>query len=85
MTGSILGRGTAGAGEEKSKRKTKRVSRAVARVEEVYLRLSKLAELAPAGTLGRAEEIGYGELLSLLSRAELGERDVVRSDEPEVP
>jgi hypothetical protein len=62
--------------------KAERVRRAVARIEEAY---SRLSELAPSGTPGREDGIGYGQVLALLQRHGLGERAVAKTDDPPVP
>jgi hypothetical protein len=58
------------------------VDRAIERVEETY---SRLSELAPSRTPGREGGMGYGELLSLLQRLGIGDRDVAKLDDPPVP
>lgn len=61
---------------------TEDVDRAIEQVEEAY---SRLSELAPAKTPGREGGMGYGELLSLLQRLEIGDRDVAKLNDPPVP
>jgi hypothetical protein len=62
--------------------KGERVDRAVTRIEEAY---SRLSELAPSGTPGRKDGVGYRSLLSLLRQLGLGERAVAKPDDPPVP
>lgn len=62
--------------------KTRGLTRALARIEGDHARL---LELAPAGTPGREGGPTYGELLGLLRGLGLGERDLVRPEDPPVP
>lgn len=58
------------------------VDRAIERIEEAY---SRLSELAPSRAPGREDGMGYGELLSLLQRLGIGDRDVAKLKDPPVP
>ena len=58
------------------------VDQAIKQVEEAHARLS---ELAPSVTPGREGGMGYGTLLSLLQRLEIGDRDVAKLTDPPIP
>jgi len=58
------------------------IDRAILRIEETY---SRLTELVPPKTPGREGGIGYGELLSLLQRLGIVDRDVAKLNDPRVP
>ena len=58
-----------------------RVNHAVERMEETY---SRVSELAPAKTPGREGGTKYGELLSLLQRLGVGDREVAKLGDPPI-